>query len=289
MKILIDARVTTIGGPSTYMNSLVESILKHDATNNEYFVLYNKGQKQIFPGKSTALVTSSKSPIYWLFWDNVILPRIVKKHKIDIYHSLKRPEIARIKTKKIITIHAAHPFMHPQLQTIGEKIYWNQRLKMAARKADAIIAVSSTDRQNLIQSLDLPAEKVNVHHLALDKKYTDAPLLSRHREGKKQANLPGKYILFIGTQFLYKNIPSMLKAFKMVKKNQKIPHKFVLVGKAGSASKEINKMIQELSLSDDVIMPGIVDDISAIYANADVFLFPTLYDAFGRLAFLAFL
>ena len=281
MRILIDARITTIGGPSTYTNALTRAILKRDCKNNIYFVLYNKGQKLIFSNKAKSLFTQNTNPIYWIYWDNFVLPNLIRKYKIDLYHSLKRPEIMRIRSKKIFTVHAAHPFLHPELQTLGERLYWRQRIRKSALCADAVLTVSETDRLNLIKALCLSSEKVFAHPLALDEKYRDVENLRKMKGQANKFGLPEKYILFIGTQFLYKNLPSMIEAFAKAKKDKGFEHKFVLAGKRGPATKDIIALVEKLGLKGEVIFKGVVDDVSPLYANANLFIFTTLYDAFG--------
>jgi len=282
MKIFIDARMTKIGGTYTYTTSLLKEILKLDSSNNEYTVLYNKGQKQILAEKTKVVKATSSSPIYWLFWDNFILPRIINNNHIDIFHSFKRPEILKIKTKKIITNHSAYPFLFPELQGIGEKLYWTRSQKKAVNAADAVLTVSETDKNSLSQVLDVDPRKIFVTHLATTKEFkkiTDQALIKKIRDKFK---LPEKYFLFIGSFYLFKNIPNIIRAFALLKNKKNIIHKLVLVGPKGSGANEVYKAIKGTELEDEVIFTGpITEDIPVIYSEADIFLFPTLYDSFG--------
>ena len=282
MKIFIDARMTKIGGTYTYTASLLKEILKIDSSNNEYTVLYNKGQKQILPGKTKVVEATSSSPIYWLFWDNFILPRIINNNHIDIFHSFKRPEISNIKTKKIITYPSAYPFLFPELQSIGEKLYWTRSQKKAVNAADAVISVSEIDKNSLSQVLDVDSRKIFVTHLAVSKEFEKTTDLALIKKIRNKFKLPEKYFLFIGSFYLFKNIPNIIRAFAIIKNEMNIIHKLVLVGPEGSGAHEVYKTIKETGLEDEVILTGpITENIPVIYSEADIFLFPTLYDSFG--------
>jgi glycosyltransferase involved in cell wall biosynthesis len=282
MRIFIDARMRRIGGNYTYTISLLRALLEQDEANNKYFVLYSKGQKKILPEKSINYVTKSNNPIYWLFWDNFILPKIVRKNDIDIYHSFRRCEISRIPAKKIITVHSAYPYLYPELRSKGEKIYWGSALKRAMQHADAVLAVSEMDRKSLIDALKIEPSKVFVHHLALSNEFRKKRDENKLRKVRQALNLPDKYLLFVGTFYLFKNIPNIIKAFGLFKRKFNSQHKLVLVGGEGSGSTSIQKAIEESKLDKDIIVTGpIFKDLDAIYSGADAFLFPTLYDSFG--------
>lgn len=283
MKIFIDARMTKIGGTYTYANGLLDGILRQDSSNNEYFVLYNKDQKQILPEKSKVLVASSKNPIYWIFWDNFVLPKIVSGNKIDIFHSLKRPNILKVRTKKIITTPSAYPFLHPELQSIGEKLYQSRALRKAIKNADAILAFSETDKDSLVKFFNLESQKCFVSHLATSSEFKKITNAIKIEKTKRKYNLPNKYVLFVGSFYLFKNIPNIIRAFAKFKSDIKTSQKLVLVGRQdGSGAKDVYRTIKELRLEKEIILTGpTTEDLPEIYSSSDVFLFPTLYDSFG--------
>ena len=282
MKIFIDARMRKIGGTYTYTISLLKEILKLDSLNNNYTILYNKRQEQISPEKTKVIETTSSNPIYWMFWDNFILPRVIKENNIDVFHSFRRPDILNIKTKKIFTNHSAYPFLFPKLQSIEEKLYWTRSQKKAVNAADAVLSVSETDKNSLSRVLDVDPQKIFVTHLAVSKEFkkaTDRALIKKIRNKYK---LPEKYFLFIGSFYLFKNIPNIIRAFAFIKSEMGISHKLVLVGPKGSGAYDVYKTIKKTGLEDEVILTGaITENVPVFYSEADIFLFPTLYDSFG--------
>lgn len=59
--------------------------------------------------------------------------------------------------------------------------------------------------------------------------------------------------------------------------------KLVLAGSSGNQFEEIKKIISDQHLEQEVIITGYVDqeDLPALYGQAEIFLFPTLYEGFG--------
>jgi glycosyltransferase involved in cell wall biosynthesis len=85
-------------------------------------------------------------------------------------------------------------------------------------------------------------------------------------------------ILFCGYLIKLKGISCMLRALTMVDK----PWKLVLVG-SGEEEEALRHEVDELGLGGRVEFAGYKkrDEIAACYAQADIFVFPTLKEAFG--------
>lgn len=87
-------------------------------------------------------------------------------------------------------------------------------------------------------------------------------------------------LLFVGQHIWEKNIGLILKSLSILKD---LPFRLVTVG-CGYAFTDIRKMAEELGIGNKVQMLGQISDreqLQRIYAAADLFLFPSLYDTFG--------
>jgi glycosyltransferase involved in cell wall biosynthesis len=74
----------------------------------------------------------------------------------------------------------------------------------------------------------------------------------------------------------------MIAAFALAKEDRH-DLKLVLAGSAGHQFEDIKKIISENKLENEVIITGYVaqEDLPIIYNQAEIFLFPTLYEGFG--------
>ena len=89
-----------------------------------------------------------------------------------------------------------------------------------------------------------------------------------------------KVLLFVGRINKLKNILFIVDALIILKK-EKFKFKMLFVG-AGQDEKLLKEYIEENDLSKEVILCGKITDrdlMSSLYARADLFLFPSLYDA----------
>ena len=87
--------------------------------------------------------------------------------------------------------------------------------------------------------------------------------------------------LFVGQQSWKKNIRHIIDGVRLFHNTH--PCKLLLVGQGGAAS-EIKAYVHEQGLDDTVLLLGHIPDrelLMRLYARADLFLFPSLYDTSG--------
>ena len=90
-----------------------------------------------------------------------------------------------------------------------------------------------------------------------------------------------KVFLFVGRINSLKNIFFLAESLKILKETSSLNYKMLYVG-SGQDEKELKEWIAKNNMEDRIIICGRVSDrelLAAYYARADLFLFPSLYDA----------
>ena len=90
----------------------------------------------------------------------------------------------------------------------------------------------------------------------------------------------GPVFLFVGQQNFKKNTDSILRAAAIYKKNRGTGFRVVFAGQ-GPDAEQMHRMSEELGLSDVAVFTGHIADreiLKGLYARADLFVFPSLYD-----------
>lgn len=90
-----------------------------------------------------------------------------------------------------------------------------------------------------------------------------------------------RVLLFVGRLVLQKNILFIADAIAALKKQTATPFRLLFVG-AGPDEGELRARIAELGAEDRIVFTGRVTDreaLAELYCRADLFLFPSLYDA----------
>ncbi len=205
MKILIDARplqtYSRFRGIGRYVDQIIE-IFKNEG--DVYFLFFNgddidkRSQNRIIIKTPRRGVTLS---------DKIFLSRLLKKHKIDVFHStafalpFRQPGI-----KYIITIHDLTPLLFRQFSS-ARNIFIFKTILKSAKNADKIISVSKSTKNDLINLQKIPAEKISVVYNPVDLKSEKVVL----NNGNLQ-DIPSEYVFYAGGFDGNKNVETIIKA-----------------------------------------------------------------------------
>ncbi len=196
------------------------------------------------------------------------------------------------KCKTAVTFHDLSFASHPEFYSAG-KNYWHFSMnpERQARKADKIIAVSKSTKDDLVNLYKINPDKIEVIYSGISLESRILNLESRIPEVKKKYNLPDNYILYLGTLEPRKNIIGLIKAFEKLKTNSKIKNsKFqipnsnlVIAGSKGWLYEDIFKAAKNSSAKNNIIFTGFIgdEDKAVLYRMADLFVYPSFYEGFG--------
>jgi glycosyltransferase involved in cell wall biosynthesis len=211
-------------------------------------------------------------------WQQVRLPIAALQDRLHLLHSLNYAVSRWAPCPQVVTIYDLCFLACPDQTEPSVVRYLSRAVPMAVEKADAILAISDFTARELQQRLGVPAEKIWVTPLAVDSRFRP---VGRERAARL---LPGvdRYVLYVGSVGLRKNLSTLLEAFSRLCR-QGFPHRLVLAGNRAYLSDEVEAAVAAHGLTERVIFAGYVSDgdLPALYAGADLFVFPSLYEGFG--------
>ena len=198
------------------------------------------------------------------------------------------------KCKTITTFHDLSYESYPKFYSTG-KNYWHFSMnpKKQAKKADKIIAVSKSTKNDLVNIYNVDPEKIKVIYSGINPVSSIQYPVSSISKIKKKYNLPEKYILYLGTLEPRKNIIGLIKAFEIFKTKLKSRgrhsgmspsgFKLVIAGSKGWLYRDIFKTVKNSPVKNDIIFTGFIDDEdkSILYSQAELFVYPSFYEGFG--------
>jgi glycosyltransferase involved in cell wall biosynthesis len=309
MKIGIDAR--SILNPEKgdaigighYTYQLIRHILKND-TENEYVIFFDFRVREKDVKKFSRPNVKIKFFPYSDYkkylpgaYSEILGMATLQKENLDVLHStsaLNRVPLG-YRGKCVVTFHDMSMFVVPQYVSPVKRARNKTVARLMGLKADKIIAVSESLKEETKKYLKIADEKIRVIHSGLDERFFDDPegdsakILSKYEINKK-------YILFLGTLEPSKNIARLLEAFSKFKNEQKqknggkFEYQLVLAGKKGWLSPQYVRQIKDLGLGKDVIFTGYVigDELVPLFRKAEFFIMPSLYEGFGMTVLEAF-
>jgi glycosyltransferase involved in cell wall biosynthesis len=282
MKIAVDARVLLdkhYSGVANFSFHLLKNILKID-NKNDYCFFYNSFEKREITDFQVKKVESRyPNKIF-----NYFLQKTLKYPKLDkvvggcdLFY-LPHINFACFsgKARKIITIHDLSFLRYPEFFS-SRKNFWHKaiNIKKEINNFDRIIAVSENTKNDIVELLKVPEDKVSVVYSGIDLSFSEI-------ENKKDYKFDKDYILYLGNIEPRKNISGIISAYNQLReKGHDID--LVLAGAWGWKVAEIKKSWQESKYRDDIKFIGYVSDDHKyfLYKKAKLFIYPSFYEGFG--------
>ena len=248
-------------------------------------IITDKHQKNLGFYNLEQITIPSLSPSTWFIWSNTVLPRIIKRCKIDIYHSFKHVTAYYLKTNKVLTFHGgAMLYKFPEFYKWYDLLYWKLSYRSAIKLYDRIIVAAAEEQAFFMRHFAIPESKFRIVNLAADKRFrvvNDEYFLNKIRN---KYNLPERFILFVGQIHPQKNIERLIIGYMKSRDKLREHYKLVICGGgSGEYFSKISKLLTKLDITKDILFLGRVsqDDLVGVYNLADVFLFPSNYESFG--------
>lgn len=271
-------------GIDNYLYNIVREMIIKDKSRDITLIHYRKTDNPLYQMVNEVVIGSLPGNME----NPLSLSRALKREEIDVLHLPSHmalqvnPFFVSSQVKKVLTIHDLIPFFFKDKLPFFYK-FWAPSLKLIKNRPHCIITDSQNTRNDLINHLQIPEEKIKVIPLAPNKDYTFMEDKSPVKdEILAKYGISSPFILYVGTVELRKNIPLIIKSFYKLLKSG-VECKLVLIGKLGYGFPEISQTVETLGLGDQVLFMGYVpdEDLVKFYNAADLFVFPSLYEGFG--------
>jgi len=180
-------------------------------------------------------------------------------------------------------------FPDTTLLTEESKRYYGQ-VPWAAHNAEALIALSNSARDDLVELLHVNPNKIAVIPAAAGEQFSPPSDFHEAATAASRAHgLPtpeqGGYILFVSTLEPRKNLSTLLEAYSLLRDEGRVDPlpPLAVAGSEGWLFEKTYARIEELGLKDRVRLLGGVSDpqLTGLYQGARAFAMPSLYEGFG--------
>ncbi|MCH5307852.1 MAG: glycosyltransferase family 4 protein [Prevotella sp.] len=195
---------------------------------------------------------------------------------VEVYHGLSGElpiGLRKAGIRGIVTIHDLIFMRHPEYyHWIDTKIYeW--KFRQTLQEADHIIAISERTRQDILELGGQEYEdRISVIYQSFAPRFSADVKPECKAAVRERFKLPQRYVLNVGTIERRKNLAVAVEAVDLLPQDIHL----VAVGRQ-------TKYVRELPHSERLhLLSGVSDtDLAAIYAMAEVFVYPSRYEGFG--------
>ena len=279
----IQAAIAQRAGVGRYAKSLVEHLAPlagDDELRLFYFDFQRKGTPFDVGGATQTAVRWCPGRVVQKAWKTIGWPPFDWfAGRADVYHfpNFIRPPLKR--GRSVVTIHDVSFLRHPETTEDRNLAYLTAQIRKTVAFVDAIIADSEFSAREIEELLGVPALKVFPIHLGLAdglKRPTHEQIVAaKHALGVKKP-----YLLMVSTLEPRKNIPFLVEVFERLRG---FDGELVIAGMRGWKYEPILDRIRQSPRATSIHHLDYVDEahLPGLYAGAEVFVFPSLYEGFG--------
>lgn len=271
LRVLYDAQIFTsqkFGGISRYFVELMRNMPEDITTDVAARYSHNVYIRDVKPIPDFPGVPFKKDIVKVL--NNSCSRAKIAAGDFDVFHpTYYNPYFLRqLKRPYVVTVHDMIHERFPESFSLSDPTVRFKR--EIVERADHIIAISESTRRDLIDMYGLSDDRVSVvYHGAT----CDSGVIT------SIGGLPERYILFVGDRNRYKNFSRLAEAFAAI--CSRYPE-LQLVCTGRSFNKHETAQLDLLGITSRVKHFFVSDSqLRYLYAHADLFVFPSLFEGFG--------
>lgn len=274
MRVVLDCRMASWTGVGRYTVGLARALAARDDV--ELTQIVARGEEP--PAPDTPAIEATRHP-FSLPASNE-LARLARSARPDVVHCTHFPTPVPAPHPLVVTLHDLSPLLvegvMPSAAKRGVYRWWNGR---AAGVADRIVVPSDCTRADVARVFPEAAEKLVVTPEAADD-FAAGPVASLPEA--LAAHLGGAYLLSMGSTKRHKDLPTLLRAFALVAPARP-DLRLALVGvePPGYLERELAEAPADTLARVSFTGPVTDDELRALYAGAEAFVFPSTYEGFG--------
>jgi glycosyltransferase involved in cell wall biosynthesis len=302
MRIGIDARFLTHpqrGGFKTYTINLVNALASVDHENEYIFYVDRELEDTSIlrkqNGNHEIKVVENKLPgVGMPFREQVFLRRHINKDHPDVVHFLCNTATTNLPGTFVLTLHDTIQLTSEPKIDLRKGYRTNKRaaimayskwaIERTARAANRIITVSSYEKEQIADQLDIHPDRIGVTLLAPNSIFKPACNQQRQEWRSTLAEnfgILGPFILAVGYE-PRKNIPLLIEVFASMA-HEFPQHELVIVAAEANSREAFKKLAQDCLVENRVrVLEALVpEELAILYNLTDVFAFPSERESFG--------
>ena len=161
----------------------------------------------------------TRHPLLYRLWFGLMVPRILRKHKADLFLSPDGFLSLSTDVPQLSVMHDLNFEHYPEDLPAAYSRYYRSFFPRFAQKAARIVTVSEFSKQDIVKHYAVPDERIDVVHNGVSAVY--APLALDEQRGVREKVTGGApYLICVGSMHARKNVARLLLAFDRIAAEQ---------------------------------------------------------------------
>lgn len=231
-----------------------------------------------------------------VMWEQIYLPRLIRKHKIDLLHMPGNRICFLPGVPTVVTVHDVIEFKRINSEYVRAVIAQESSLRMflyifrmsayvwgsykfGFRRAKKVITVSESSSSDIVNTLKISSSKVLAIHHGLDEDF-----ISTGKVDVINSELGSrKFVLMLGGDSPHKNPEGAIAAWAKVSKTIRRKYPLRIIGYCGNDQSPLLKALRMHGLQAEVEVKGWVtqQELIEFLRSAALFVYLSRYEGFG--------
>lgn len=225
-----------------------------------------------FPGEVVDSGISGENRIAWARGELFAVQRFAKRLKADLVHCPANLGPAWRGVPLVLTLHDLLPFRHPEYVPGAYAHVLRAMLRLSARSAKRLVTSSVAARDDIVEILGIPVERIDVVPLA-GYDNVAAPVTS------DSARRRPRQLLSVGNRMPHKNFARLIEALVHIPEAER--PLLVITGSHGADP--LAPIVARFGLERWVSLRGwlTAEELDELFDTSTLVVFPTLFEGFG--------
>lgn len=258
--------------------------LRSADTGDEYFVFVSPGPDRCLEESDRLHIVEIGTPSYPL-WEQVGLPRAVRRIRPDLLHCTSNTAPVWGRTPLVLTLHdiifleRQHAPNRSLYQQVG-RLYRRMVVPRILDRCARIVTVSEFERQRILAALGLDPARIAAIHNGYNPRFRP---LDDFRSTCRKYLPDERYLFFLGNTDPKKNTPRTLAAYALYAARSERPLPLLVADLDRRTAEAICREQHIEPILPLLRLPGYIPnvDLPAIYNGAAAFLYTSLRESFG--------
>jgi glycosyltransferase involved in cell wall biosynthesis len=270
------------GGMETYARELVPALV---AERPDLRITAFVNEEALAEGVSLTGMPVVRVPVHarkrtdWVRGEQLLLPRLAARERVDILHSLGSTSPAWGKFRRVATIHDLIYRIYPEAHGTLRARAMGVLVPLSVRRSHRVIVPSKSTASDIVEYLNIPLQKIDVVPLGVGASAVEP---TPESDLRTQFGLDRRaVVLTTSAKRPHKNLARLLDAWALLQTGTRPT--LVMTGYATPHESELRQRASRLGLDTDTRFLSWVSsaDLEGLFALASCFVFPSLYEGFG--------
>lgn len=268
-------------GLGSYSRSIIKGLCQHHREHDYHCYSPRANSSLLLDPQEICATTHLGDHLFQSIWRSFGISRNLRKDNVDLFHGLSNelPHTS-FKTKLVVSLHDLIFKRQKEDYSIIDRQIYQIKVRHALKKADTIISVSNSTKEDLQETYKLEEDRIRVLPPICDDIFFQdcEPIASEAL--RVRMKLPPDFLLFVGALNVNKNVLTLIRALQLLAN-----HSLVVVGR-GPMRSELNSYLIKYKLQDRVHFvsnqnPISQQDLVCLYQLASLTVVPSFYEGFG--------